>query len=246
VATGPTCAFTRGLSWPRPPAARAGGEEDLASASGSLTAARYCASMSLAVAAENSSLKLRLIQSASSSAVRRRSSGRAPRSRPGSDPDIDQPGLRIQEADLAGVAFDQNFRRLAAQQGRHGPDVVTHIGHLVGSEADATPAGEAGSEAGENRPGARALSEARPFAATGTIRFDGISTPVPSRIRSVFTAAAPIATKMSALSTCVSAVAERCGMRLPQCPLSGSVQGRLLAKSWTEYPTRRVVRLITN
>jgi len=39
---------------------------------GSLPAARYCASMSLAVAAENSSLKLRLIQSASSSAVRRR------------------------------------------------------------------------------------------------------------------------------------------------------------------------------
>jgi hypothetical protein len=34
--------------------------------------ARYCASMSLAVAAENSSLKLRLIQSASSSAVRPR------------------------------------------------------------------------------------------------------------------------------------------------------------------------------
>jgi hypothetical protein len=39
---------------------------------GSLPAARYCASMSLAVAAENSSLKLRLIQSASNSAVRRR------------------------------------------------------------------------------------------------------------------------------------------------------------------------------
>src|ERR1700719_2027908 len=51
---------------------RAGGEDELASASGILVGGRYCASMSLAVAAENSSLKLRLIQSASSSAVRRR------------------------------------------------------------------------------------------------------------------------------------------------------------------------------
>jgi hypothetical protein len=39
---------------------------------GSLPAARYCASMSLAAAVENSSVKLTLIQSASSSAVRRR------------------------------------------------------------------------------------------------------------------------------------------------------------------------------
>jgi hypothetical protein len=54
------------------------------------------------------------------------------------------------------------------------------------------------------RPGARALSDASALAATGAMRFDGISTPVARRIRDVFTAAAPMATNMSALSSCVS------------------------------------------
>ena len=54
------------------------------------------------------------------------------------------------------------------------------------------------------RPGASALSEASALAATGAMRLDGIRTPVPSRIRAVCTAAAPIATNMSALSICVS------------------------------------------
>src|SRR6516165_7521485 len=116
---------------------------------GSLPAARYCASMSLAVAAENSSIHV----DPTRVELRREAAGpRAERRDRDRDRilDIDQPGLWIQEADLAGFAFDQNFRRLAAQHGRHGPDVVTHIGHLVGSEADAAPAGEAGSKAGEN------------------------------------------------------------------------------------------------
>ena len=54
------------------------------------------------------------------------------------------------------------------------------------------------------RPGANRFNEANPLAVTGAIRLDGISTPVPSRIRDVCTAAAPIATKQSAQSIWVS------------------------------------------
>jgi hypothetical protein len=54
------------------------------------------------------------------------------------------------------------------------------------------------------RPGASAFSDASALAATGAIRLDGISTPVARRIREVCTAAAPMATKTSALSICVS------------------------------------------
>src|SRR6516164_6757663 len=54
------------------------------------------------------------------------------------------------------------------------------------------------------RPGANLFSEAKALAVTGAIRCEGISTPVPSRIFVVFTAAAAIATNGSALSICVS------------------------------------------
>jgi hypothetical protein len=54
------------------------------------------------------------------------------------------------------------------------------------------------------RPGASRLSEASAFAATGAIRFEGIITPVPRRMRDVRTAAAAIATKGSAQSIWVS------------------------------------------
>jgi len=54
------------------------------------------------------------------------------------------------------------------------------------------------------RPGASLLSEAKALAVTAAMRLEGISTPVPRRMRRVFTAAAPIATKQSALSICVS------------------------------------------
>ena len=54
------------------------------------------------------------------------------------------------------------------------------------------------------RPGANLFNEAKALAATAAIRFDGISTPVPSRIRVVFIAAAAIATNGSALSIWVS------------------------------------------
>ena len=54
------------------------------------------------------------------------------------------------------------------------------------------------------RPGARALRLASPLAATGAMRFDGMSTPVPRRIVAVCMAAAAIATNTSALSSCVS------------------------------------------
>ena len=54
------------------------------------------------------------------------------------------------------------------------------------------------------RPGASLFSEASALAATGAMRLDGISTPVPSLIRAVFIAAAAIATKGSALSIWVS------------------------------------------
>ena len=54
------------------------------------------------------------------------------------------------------------------------------------------------------RPGASWFSVASALAATGAMRLDGTSTPVPRRIFFVCTAAAPIATKQSALSICVS------------------------------------------
>ena len=54
------------------------------------------------------------------------------------------------------------------------------------------------------RPGASAFSDASALAATGAMRLEGISTPVASRIREVCTAAAPMATNRSALSSCVS------------------------------------------
>ena len=54
------------------------------------------------------------------------------------------------------------------------------------------------------RPGASAFSDASALAATGAMRFEGIRTPVASRIFDVCTAAAPIATNMSALSIWVS------------------------------------------
>ena len=54
------------------------------------------------------------------------------------------------------------------------------------------------------RPGARALRLASALAATGASRLDGISTPVPSRMRSVFMAAAVIDTNSSALMSCES------------------------------------------
>jgi hypothetical protein len=54
------------------------------------------------------------------------------------------------------------------------------------------------------RPGASALRLARPLAVTGAMRFDGISTPVPRRIRDVFIAAAASATNTSAFRSCVS------------------------------------------
>jgi hypothetical protein len=54
------------------------------------------------------------------------------------------------------------------------------------------------------RPGASALSEVSALAATGAMRLEGISTPVARRMRLVCTAAAPIATNMSALRSWVS------------------------------------------
>ena len=54
------------------------------------------------------------------------------------------------------------------------------------------------------RPGASAFSEARALAATGAMRLEGMSTPVARRIFEVCTAAAPMATNMSALSIWVS------------------------------------------
>jgi len=54
------------------------------------------------------------------------------------------------------------------------------------------------------RPGANAFNVASAFAATGAILFDGINTPAHNLIREVFTAAAPNATKTSALRRCVS------------------------------------------
>ena len=54
------------------------------------------------------------------------------------------------------------------------------------------------------RPGASAFNDANAAAATGAMRFDGTSTPVPRRMRDVCIAAAAIATKQSAQSICVS------------------------------------------
>ena len=54
------------------------------------------------------------------------------------------------------------------------------------------------------RPGANPFNVAKAFAVTAAMRFEGTSTPVPSRIREVFIAAAAIATKQSAVIICVS------------------------------------------
>ena len=54
------------------------------------------------------------------------------------------------------------------------------------------------------RPGASLFRVAKALAVTAAMRLEGISTPVPSRMRLVFTAAAPMATKQSALSIWVS------------------------------------------
>ena len=54
------------------------------------------------------------------------------------------------------------------------------------------------------RPGASAFSEAKPFAATGAIRFVGMSTPVASLMRDVCSAASAIATNTSVYSSCES------------------------------------------
>ena len=54
------------------------------------------------------------------------------------------------------------------------------------------------------RPGARPFSVAKALAVTAAMRLDGTSTPVPSRMRLVFIAAAPMATKQSAVIIWVS------------------------------------------
>ena len=54
------------------------------------------------------------------------------------------------------------------------------------------------------RPGASAFSDASAQAATGAIRFDGISTPVQSLMREVCIAAAAMATNTSAFRSSVS------------------------------------------
>ena len=54
------------------------------------------------------------------------------------------------------------------------------------------------------RPGASLLSEASALAATGAMRFDGISIPVPSLIFFVASAAAVMATNRSALMSWLS------------------------------------------
>ena len=54
------------------------------------------------------------------------------------------------------------------------------------------------------RPGARPFNVANALAVTAAMRFDGTSTPVPRRIFEVFSAAAAIATKGSAVIICVS------------------------------------------
>ena len=54
------------------------------------------------------------------------------------------------------------------------------------------------------RPGAIAFKVAKALAVTAAMRLDGTSTPVPRRIFDVFIAAAPMATKQSAVIIWVS------------------------------------------
>src|SRR3954454_15088015 len=54
------------------------------------------------------------------------------------------------------------------------------------------------------RPDASPFSVAKALAVTAAMRFDGTSTPVPSRMREVLSAAAAIDTKQSAVIICVS------------------------------------------
>jgi hypothetical protein len=54
------------------------------------------------------------------------------------------------------------------------------------------------------RPGAIAFRVAKALAVTAAMRFEGTRTPVPRRMREVFSAAAPIATKQSPVMSWVS------------------------------------------
>ena len=173
---------------------------------GSFPAARYRASISLAVTAEKSSVKLTLIQLASNSAVRRRVFGpKAGDIGRNFVFNVDQLSFWIKKANSSSLSLNSQLWLLPAQHRRNNPDVFIHIGHLVGTKLPCSADGEPSPEASvDARPGANALRVARPLAATGAIRFDGINTPVPRRIRLVLTAVAPMATKISALSTCVS------------------------------------------
>ncbi len=54
------------------------------------------------------------------------------------------------------------------------------------------------------RPGAKRFSDASALAATGAMRLEGASTPVPRTIFAVCAAASVIATNTSAQSICVS------------------------------------------
>ena len=75
---------------------------------------------------------------------------------------------------------------------------------VIAPKPMARRAGEAGADAEIDAAGRQLVERASALAVTGAMRFDGTSTPVPSRMREVCIAAAPMATKQSALSIWVS------------------------------------------
>jgi hypothetical protein len=117
---------------------------------------------------------------------------------------IDQTEFGVKQPDQPLLPFDFGLDRVSAQQRHDHADVFFHIGELDRAQPHCPPASETGPDAEIDPPGANLFSEAKAFAVTGAIRFDGINTPVPSRILVVLSAAAAIATNGSALSICVS------------------------------------------
>ena len=117
---------------------------------------------------------------------------------------VDHANIEAQKSHLPPGALKLPFHHVAGDQPLHLLDVAPHVGNADRTNPHGAPGGEAGGNTEIDTPGASALSDMRALAATGAMRFEGISTPVPRRILDVVTAAAPMATKISAFSNCVS------------------------------------------
>jgi hypothetical protein len=117
---------------------------------------------------------------------------------------VEQIGVGVEELDLARLALDLGLDDVAGEQAVDDTDVSSISASFIAPRPIARRAEKPVPTPKSIRPGARPLSVAKALAVTAARRFDGTRTPVPSRIFEVFTAAAPIATKQSAVIIWVS------------------------------------------